>query len=92
MIEYELKELMIKCSRMSRGAFDVHSRRKDQAFQWRDADNEAVVASNENNYPWAAIISQGHCKHFVVPRKEVLARLKITEVKEFTKQLEKEVS
>ena len=71
MIEYELKELMIQCSRMSREAFDVHSRRKDQAFQWRDADSEAVVAENENNYPWSAIISEGHRKHFVVPRAEL---------------------
>ena len=92
MIEYELKELMIQCSRMSREAFDVHSQRKDQAFQWRDADSETVVASNENNYPWEAIISEGHCKHFAVPREEVLGRLRIPLVIAFAKQLEEEVS
>ena len=91
MIEYELKELRIKCSRTSRGAFDVYSQRKDQAFQWRDADSEAVVALNEMNYPWGEIISQGLCKHFF-PRQEVFATLITTEVQAFTKQLEEEVS
>jgi hypothetical protein len=92
MIEYELKELMIQCSRMSREAFDVHSRQADQAFQWRDADSEAVVAQNENNYPWSTIINEGHCKHFVVPLAEVLGRLITTDLQEFARQLEKEVS
>jgi len=91
-IEYELKELRIQCSRMSKEAFDVHSRRKDQAFQWRDAVSETVVASNENNYPWEKIISEGHCKHFQVPREEDFDRFPIKAVIEFAKQLEKEVS
>jgi hypothetical protein len=93
MIEYELKELMIQCSRMRREAFDVHSRRKDQAFQWRDADSEALVRANENNYPWWEIISQGHCKHFEVPHIEIFdKKFQIKAVIEFAKQLEKEVS
>ena len=91
-IEYELKELMIQCSRMSKEAFDVHSRRKDQAFQWRDAVSETVVASNENNYPWEKIISEGHCKHFQVPREEDFSKFKIQLVIDFARQLEEEVS
>ena len=91
-IEYELKELRIQCSRMSKEAFDVHSRRKDQAFQWRDAVSETVVASNENNYPWSEIISLGICKHFEVPHEELFNTFSITAVIALAKQLEKEVS
>ena len=92
MIEYELKELMIRCSRMRREEFDVHSRRKEQGFQWRDADSEALVRANEKNYPWSEIINQGHCKHFEVPHEEVFDRFPIKAVIAFAKQLEKEVS
>ena len=92
MIEYELKELMIQCSRMRREEFDVHSRRKEQGFQWRDADSEALVRANEKNYPWSEIISLGLCKHFGVPHEELFNTFSITAVIAFAKQLEKEVS
>ena len=92
MIEYELKELMIQCSRMRREEFDVHSRRKEQGFQWRDEDSEALVRANEKNYPWSEIISLGHCKHFEVPHAELFNTFSIMAVIAFAKQLEKEVS